>query len=100
MTIIKTISRTDFYDAFHRANRGDQFSCEALDALYDHLVKMCESQKTSYKLDVIALCREFSEYESGMELFKEYPEYLTLDEINDNTLLLELPNGGYLIQKF
>ena len=100
MPIIKTISRTDFHDAFRQAGREYQFSYEALNALYDYLVEMYESQGTTYELDVIALCCEFSEYKSGAELFKNHPQYLTLDEIEDKTLLLELPNGGYLIQNF
>ena len=100
MPIIKTISRTNFHDAFYRVNRGDQFTCEALDVLYDHLVETYESQETNYELDVIALCCEFSEYESELELFRDYPQYISLGEIEDNTLLLVLPSGGYLLQNF
>ena len=102
--IVKTISRTDFHEAFSRAGQYPRqnrlFSYEALNALYDHLVEMCEKEGINYKLDVIALCCEFVEYESGAELHKDYPQYFTLDEINDNTLLLELQNGGYLIKVF
>ena len=102
--IIETISRTDFHEAFSRASQyhlqNRLFSYEALNALYDHLVEMCEKEGTNYKLDVIALCHEFVEYKSGIELHKDYPQYFTLDEIKDNTLLLELHNGGYLIKVF
>lgn len=55
----QTISKSDFRDAFVHANRKDNFSYEALGALYDYIEEMDEN----YELDVIALCCEFSEQE-------------------------------------
>lgn len=60
--IYQTIDNaSQFRDAFHHANRGNQFSYEALGLLYDYL----ENCGSDVELDVIAICCEFSE---------EYPE--------------------------
>ena len=53
----QTITKEDFRDAFFRTGRKDQFSYEALGALYDHLEELDEN----YDLDVIALCCEYAE---------------------------------------
>ena len=48
---------SQFRDQFHRAGRGDQFSYEALNMIYEYL----EDVDPDYDLDVVALCCEYSE---------------------------------------
>ncbi|MCD6162597.1 MAG: hypothetical protein J7K40_09325 [candidate division Zixibacteria bacterium] len=55
----QTVSLGDFRDAFQKMGRGDNFSYEGLEALYDFLEE-CEGE--DYELDVIALCCAYSEY--------------------------------------
>lgn len=50
-------SASQFRDAFHRANRGTQFSYEALGLLFDYF----EECDPDMELDVIAICCEFVE---------------------------------------
>lgn len=67
--IYQTIdSFSQFQDAFRRMGRHDQFSYEALKALYAYLEDMGED----YELDVIGLCCEFSEIDSDDD---EWPQY-------------------------
>jgi len=58
--MIMQVSQQMFADAFRRMDRADQFSPAGLNALYDHI----EETDEDYELDVIALCCEFTEYES------------------------------------
>jgi hypothetical protein len=48
---------SQFRDQFRQAGRGDQFSYEALNMLYEYL----EDIDPQYELDVIALCCDYAE---------------------------------------
>lgn len=61
-----------FQDAFQIMGRGDQFSYEALRALFDYLEQLEEDMGEQIELDVIALCCEYSEIEEDEEQYKEY----------------------------
>jgi hypothetical protein len=53
-----TISHaSQFRDAFHQADRHDQFSYEALNMLYEYF----EDCDPDMELDVIAICCEYTE---------------------------------------
>ena len=94
--IYQELNVHQFRDAFYKMGRGEQFSYEALSELYDYFDDMCED----YELDVIAICCDFAEYES-IEKFKEdYSlECETWDDVSNETLVLELENGGAVIQQ-
>lgn len=55
--MIQTVNLHDFRQAFHNMGRGDQFSYEALELIYDYL----EECDPDMELDVIALCCDISE---------------------------------------
>lgn len=50
-----------FRDAFHACGRGDQFSYDGLEVLFDYLEQYEEDTGESVELDVIAFCCEYSE---------------------------------------
>ena len=52
-----TLDFSDFRDAFHRLDRGNNFSREALELLFDYL----EELDPDMELDVIALCCDYCE---------------------------------------
>lgn len=56
----QTIHLSDFRSAFHNAGRGEQFSYQALELLYDFF----EEIDPDYDLDVIAICCDFSEMDA------------------------------------
>ena len=60
--IIQTVNEHDFRQAFIDYNRGEQFTYDALTALFEWLEELAEDTGTPYELDVIALCCEFTEY--------------------------------------
>lgn len=113
------ISKSDFHSAFHRMDRGEQFSYEALDALYDYLIQIEEDIGEKIELDVIALCCEYTEYADCIEVASKYFEFewmtfwedweelKTSEEVEeeakeflrDRTTLIEF-DGGIIISNF
>jgi len=55
--MIQTINLDDFRQAFQNMGRGEQFSYEALELIFDHL----EECDPDFELDVIAICCDFTE---------------------------------------
>jgi hypothetical protein len=52
-----TVSLYDFRDAFHKMGRGEQFTYEGLEVIFDYL-EACDEEM---ELDVIAICCDYSE---------------------------------------
>ena len=57
-----TVNFTAFADAFEAQGRGDNFSREGLQELFDYLEEYEESTGEQIELDVIAICCDYSEY--------------------------------------
>lgn len=67
-----TVCETDFRNAFKETNRQDNFTPYGLGKLFDYLEDYEEQTGEEIELDVIALCCEYSEYESLEELQRNY----------------------------
>ena len=95
----KTITTTDFVQAFRDVGRQDQFSYDALKALFEYY------DEENIELDVIAICCEWSEYSEDelQEQFGYLGDFDTIDELLDEldsqTFVLRL-SDGYLVQDF
>ena len=111
----KTISEGEFIDEFKNNNTYKKnFSIEGLMALYDYLVEYEEYIGDEIELDVIALCCEYSEYESANEAAKQYNgafeaskdfddedrEAAALAWLEDQTTVIPVNSGGVIIQDF
>ena len=113
----KTISEGEFIDEFKNNNTYKKnFSIEGLMALYDYLVEYEEYIGDEIELDVIALCCEYSEYESANEAAKakqynnaveaskdfddEDREAAALAWLEDQTTVIPVNGGGVIIQNF
>lgn len=101
--MIQTITISDFINAFDRAGRSANFSTAGLVAIFDLL----EDVNPDMELDPIAICCEFSEYKDLEELKQDYAydedleeDDEILDYYRDQTLVLELANGGLVIQAY
>lgn len=57
----QTVYESDFRSAFHRMDRGTQFSYEGLGILFDYLEGFEQDTGEEIELDVIALCCEYAE---------------------------------------
>lgn len=96
-----TVSNYDFHRAFKDCNRADNFSAAGLDALFDYLEEYEQDTGEELELDVIALCCDFTEYESLEAFQKDYgDEYETLDDVRVATTVIEIDDDAFIIQNF
>ena len=59
--LIKRVTESDFIQAFDDYGRGNNFSIEAREALYEYLEDLSEITGEPIELDVIGICCDFSE---------------------------------------
>jgi hypothetical protein len=104
--MIQTITINDFIRAFEQMGRAKAWSTAGLSAVFDHLEE-CEDPNHPMELDVVGIDCEFVEYPDITALKNDYsvPEDCedddeALDYFRDETLVLELPNGGLVIQSY
>ena len=102
----QTINEYQFKDAFQKC-RPNNFSYEGLTALYDYLEQYEEDTGQEMELDVIAICCDFTEYDSLEEFQKEYYDeevgdcYEDIEEIEEETIVIPIEGTeGFIIQNF
>ena len=97
--MINTVTQSEFTAHFHKMGRGDQFSHSGLLAIYDYLTQLEYDCNMTIELDVISICCDFAEYDDLEEALNDY-NLDSLRELQDNTQVIELKNGGIIIQAF
>ena len=100
-----TINKDQFISWFRRSdNYKNNFSREGLSALFDYLEEMEESTGEELEFDPVALCCEYSEYDTFEEFQEEYNGevlYPTLDDLEDYTTVIRVGHtGSFIIQQF
>lgn len=93
----------DFVQQFEAYGRRNQFTCAALEALFDRLSEL----EGNYRLDVIELCCEWTEYDDAglLEDFSRLADSGSrsvgelLEALNDETDVLAF-DGGWLVRCF
>lgn len=97
-----TVNRSDFHNAFKDMGRGEQFSYDGLDALFDWLEVYEENTGTEVELDVIALCCDFTEYANLAEFHQDYnaEDYPDIESIDEATPVIKVNDNAFIIQQF
>ena len=102
----QTIDFYDFHNAFIAFDRLDHFSPEGLRAVFDYLETYEKETGEKIELDVIAICCDFTEYESIQDAAKYCgydgdtgDERAMLEYIEEEHLFIKLDNGGVIIQE-
>lgn len=94
-----TVSKNDFKREFKESNRQNQFTSYALGKLFDYLEEFEEIE-----LDIIALCCEYTEFESIEELQQNYNIPEDFEEarnyLEDRTQVICFEEDCILIQNF
>jgi len=98
--IIREINEYAFSDAFRDMGRGTQFSYDGLKALYAFLDELSEDCGKPMELDVIALCCDFTEYSDLAELQENYSDITSMDELQDNTMVIPVSGESFIIQDY
>ena len=97
--IYQTITESMFHDAFVRMGRKDQFSYEGRAALYGYLAELVNDTGEPFELDVVALCCDFTEYESIEEynVAHETTYYSWMDVEGLAAQIDEYSRGGAIV---
>lgn len=77
---------------FRECGRENYFSYEGFNALYDYLDEYSDEVGEDFKVDVIALCCDFTEYSGWEELYDNYSysynnESKTFEELEEDNEL-------------
>jgi hypothetical protein len=96
----QTVYESDFIDAF-RQIRPDNFSYDGLKALYADQIELENALGEEIELDVIAICVDFSEYESIEEFQQDYgDEYKSIDDVAQSTTVIDIDGTAFIVQSF
>jgi hypothetical protein len=89
------VTKHNFINAFHNKDRGDQFTYEALCALFEYL------DESDTELDVIGLCCDFVEFESLAEFQEQYGNaYQTMEDIEHETIVIPVDGSRFIVGAF
>ena len=91
------VTRSMFHDQFHAYGRIDNFSYEARNVLYDYYTEFEDDYGEKIELDVIEICCTWSQYTED-ELMTEFD--MTPNDLRDETNVLDVSDGSYLVQAF
>lgn len=80
MAIVETLTKSSFVDAFKQSSRKDQFSYEALEAIFDYLESYSDSTGEPVEFDIVAICCDYCE-QSWQAIASDYS--IEIDE-NEN----------------
>ena len=114
------IKRFEDYDRLKTDKTGGNFTRQGLKVLFKYLDELSEDTAQNIKLDVIALCCDYSEYKNLDEYLKDYSnqhgdelvkgfknkedfKVRIEEEINDKTILIKFSddlNDGFIIQNY
>lgn len=104
----QTVNLHDFRNAFHSMDRGNQFSYEGLEILFDWFEDLEQMDGTEMELDVIAICCDYSEASikeildaynidmSDLPIDGDVSEFV-LDWLNDRTIVLGVCLHGEIV---
>jgi len=87
------------YDFLDDERLKDSFSHEGKRALFDALEDLEEETGVEIDYDPIAIRCDFTEYSSIEEIKSNYQSIETIDDLYDNTFVIEF-EGGIIIQDF
>lgn len=99
--MINTMSVYDFREWFaNSSERKNQFTYDGLTALFEYLEEYEESTGEQIEFDPIALCVEYTEYDSLKKLQDNYSDIKNIEQLRDNTTVIEFGDGQLIVEDF
>ncbi len=91
-----------FCDWFQKsAERKNQFSYYGLKALFEYFEELEDSTGETIDFDMIAICCEFTEYDSLKEYNDDYgKECKEIEEIAEDTTLIKIDDERFIILQY
>ena len=96
----QTVSLYDFERAFKDFDR-DNFSYDGLKALFEYLEEYEDDTGEELELDVIALCCDYTEYDSLKDFNDDYgTKYSEIEQVEDKTQVIQIDDNSFIIQQY
>ena len=98
----QTITFGQFQDAFYNMDRQGKFSYPAKKALFEYFEEYEDSVGEQIELDVIAICCDYTEYDSLEDFWQEYDkeDFPNIEAIEWHTQVIPIDDDAFLIQTF
>ena len=98
----QTITFGQFQDAFFNMDRQNQFTYKGKKALFEYLEEYEDDTDEQIELDVIALCCDYTEYDSLEDFQLDYgqEDYPDIDAIECETQVIMIDNDSFIIANF
>jgi hypothetical protein len=104
MAVVQTMDKYAFFNAFNNSSRKDQFSNEALEAIFEYMEEYSDSTGENVEFDIVGICCEWSEMtwqdvamSYGVDLSQCTDDDERIGEVEsflcDNTQFQALPDG-------
>jgi len=91
--MIDTITQNTFTDAMIK----NGFSYEGTIALFNYLEELENDTETKIEFDPVSLRCEYDEYKNLKEVQENYNDITSLEDLRNNTTVIEIPNSEKLI---
>ena len=90
-----TVTEYQFIDTMAQKQHG--FSYEGAKALFEYFEQYEQDIGEEMEFDPIAIRCDFDEYESLEDVKKSYQDIETLEDLQNHTTVIEIPNSDRLI---
>ena len=90
-----TVTEYQFIDTMAQAQHG--FSYEGAKALFEYFEQYEQDTGEEMEFDPIAIRCDFDEYESLEDVKQNYQDIETLEDLQNHTTVIEIPNSDRLI---
>ena len=100
-----TVTESIFLEQFKRIRPND-FTREALTALFEELQNQYDDQEQEMELDVIEICSNWTEFDSALEAAEAYGMKASINEqealefLQQSTCVIELRSGKVVVMNF
>jgi len=97
----RSTNEDDFIRGFEQSGTyKNNFSRVALIALHDYFTRLEEDLGEELDYDMVAICCDYSEFSSLEELQENYTDIKDIEDLQEHTTVIELENGGLIIQNY
>ena len=94
----ETVTVYRFRDAFMQSDTyKNNFSYKGLHALFEYFEQLEDDIGEEIELDVVAICCDYTEYDNLNDFNAEYKYQYTMDELLEDTEVIEIPDTERLI---
>ena len=90
-----TVTEYQFIDTMAQKQHG--FSYEGAKALFEYFENFEQDTGEELEFDPVAIRCDFDEYESLEEVKENYQDIETLEDLQNHTTVIEIPNSDRLI---